>query len=125
MRTLMVVILAGLCLGVAAGESRAQFLPPGAYGGSFAVNPFVFPPAYSASAGFVSPYGYRSFGNFTAYPTPWGYNSFYNFNTTVRPYSTGPFHSVYYNPFTASYQYGPGAVNSPTFFYSFGTPFWP
>jgi hypothetical protein len=123
-RHIAILVLA-ICWSGFAGEARAQVLPPGVYGGGFAVNPYLMPPAFSSFSSYASPYGYRSFATFNAYPAPWGYNTFYNYGTFARPYSAGPFHSVYYNPFTFSYQYGPGMVNSPVFFYSYGTPFWP
>lgn len=124
MRLSALILLAAIYFGTHVGESQAQYpYPLGSYGASLWVNPYVLPPAYSASAGFASPYGFRTFSNFSAYPGPWGYNTFYNYGTFVRPYVSGPFHSVYYNPFSARYQYGPGYLNAPTFFYSYGFPY--
>jgi len=92
------------------------------YRGNF-VNPYVAPPAYGGYAAYVSPYGYRTFSNYGAYPGPYGYNSYYNTGTFDRPYVSGPFHSVYWNPFANTYQYTTGYLNTPTYAYGVYNPY--
>lgn len=119
MRTVLIIGLMAIAFGLITDQAQAQYYPSGFYSGGLAVNPYVLPPAYSAFAGYASPYGYRSYFNTGAYPGPWGYNTYYNYGTFVRPYVPGAFHSVIYNPFTRAYWYAPGYLNSPSFFYSY------
>jgi len=116
MRYLSILLLG---LGVTAAlpsESRAQPLGFYSSGYRYGVNPYV-PPTYRAYSSFASPYGYRTFSSYTAYPTPFGYNTAYNTGTAVRPYVSGPFHSVYFDPFANTYRYTSGYLNTPTVAY--------
>jgi hypothetical protein len=128
MRKLILALIVGTAVwAVAPSAAQAQ---PGFYTGGTVVRPYagyygnpytgyyagVMPGAYSYST-YASPYGWRSYSSATTVPTPYGYSTFYNSGTSVRPYVVAPRHSVYWNPYTNSYNYGPG-YNTP--YYSSG-----
>jgi hypothetical protein len=116
MRYLLPAIFAGLLLIAVPGKSEAWRYPsyyPAYYPGYYA------PPVYG-SAAYVGPYGYRSFYNFNAYPTPFGYSGAYSYGAWQQPYVSAPFHSIYFNPYLNTYQYGTGSANTPTYSYYYG-----
>jgi hypothetical protein len=119
MRNIMKVLLAGLVVAFLAGDAKAYY-PPGYYFQGYGMNPYIFPPAGYGFSAYASAYGYRSYSSYGVYPGPLGYVPFYNYGTFVRPYVTGPMHSVYWNPFTNTYNYGPGYFNAPNYFYYYG-----
>jgi hypothetical protein len=115
MRYFLSVLLAGLLWASIPMASQAQ-----TWGRGYSSYPGYYAPPVYGSASYVGPYGYRSFSNFNAYPTPYGYNTLYNYGAWQRPYISAPFHSVYFNPYLNTYQYGTGYMNTPTYSYFYG-----
>jgi hypothetical protein len=128
MRYLLTLLFAGMLWLSVPGESQAWGRYPYGYGvynsgyyNSGYYNPgFYMPPVYG-SAAYVGPYGYRSFYNFNSYPTYYGgYNTVYSAGAWQQPYVAAPFHSVYFNPYANTYQYGTGLLNTPVYSYFYG-----
>jgi hypothetical protein len=113
------VLAAVLGLALFALPNAAEARPPGFYANGYAVNPFPYAPSAQGFNYYSSPYGYRTFNSYGTMATPFGFSNYNYGGTFVRPYSVGPMHSVYWNPFTNSYQYTTGSLNTPTF-YNFG-----
>ncbi len=101
-------------LGMLAASASVQAAPPGFYQGGTVVSPFG--PTVSGFNSFQSPYGYRTFNNYSYSQTPWGWSGYQSQGTYVRPYSVGPVHSVYWDPFANTYRYGTGRLNTPSFY---------
>jgi hypothetical protein len=133
MRKLLLALIVGTAVWVAS-PSIAHALPPGFYTTGTVATPYYGPtgyynpyvgnfytpmPAVTNYSTFTSPYGWRSFSSVSAVPGPFGYNTVYNTGTFVRPYVVGPMHSVYWNPYLNTYQYGTGALNTPVYTNSF------
>src|SRR5262245_33219019 len=121
MRYLVTSLVATFALAAMPGESQAQYRY---FNRNYAVTPLPYyngPPVFNSSA-FVSPNGYRSYYNSGIYPGPFGYNAFSSTGTSWQPYVAGPWHSVYFNPFTNSYQYMGSPLNTPNYYYNFSNP---
>jgi len=123
MRYLTIALIAALALALVPSESQAQYRY---FNRNYAVTPVPYyygPPAFSSST-FVSPYGYRSYYNTGVVPGPFGYNAVYSSGTAMTPYVAGPYHSVYFNPITNTYQYMGSPLNTPNYSYGFSNPYY-
>jgi hypothetical protein len=118
MKKVLLAAVLGLALCVA--PSVAFAAPPGYYYGNRVVTPyspvtpFATGPTVSGYNAYSSPYGYSTVNNYSITPTPFGLAGYNTYSTYVRPYYSGPVHSVYWNPYANTYQYGPGYLNSGT-----------
>jgi len=125
MKKILFAAIVGLALCI--GSNSAFAAPPGFYSGGTFVSPgaagvaympyslgvpYVTGPTTSGFNYYSSPYGYRTYNAFSYTPTPFGPAGYQTQGTFVRPYVTAPYHSVYWNPFLNTYQYGSGYLNS-------------
>jgi hypothetical protein len=126
MRHLLTSLIAGIALVLCAGESQAQY-PSGLYSRGYWTAPTPYypgPPVYGYSA-FASPYGYQTYSSYKVLPGPFGYNATYSTGTSVQPYVNSPYHSIYWDPFANSYRYSSGYLNTPSYYYFSGYPYYP
>jgi len=115
MRYLLAAILG---VAVLAPPASAQFRPR-LYSRSYSVMPAPYyygPPVYAYSA-YVNPYGYRSYSAYGVAPGLYGPTAFQSAGTSVSPYAAGPYHSVYWDPFSNTYRYTSGYLDTPTYSY--------
>ncbi len=129
MKNLLLAAILGLALFVA--QSAAFAAPPGFYSSGSVVTPnagympyslttpYATGPTTSGFNYYSSPYGYRTLNAYSYTPTVWGWSGYQTQRTYVKPYVNGPWHSVYWNPFLYTYQYGPGYLSS-TYANTFG-----
>jgi hypothetical protein len=120
MRTTILALIAGVALSVAPSLASAQGLGFYNYGSWVSPSPYYTPYPYGYSTRYGAP-GSNYYGRYRTYvtPAPWGstvYRSYYN---RARPLYSGPTHSVYFDPWTSTYQYGTGYLNSPYYNYRF------
>jgi hypothetical protein len=116
MRAYLISLAAGLALCLAPSLASAQYF---SYGGWTTPTPYFVPRPFSHTTTFTSPYGYRSAYTTGVYPTPYGSNTFWYQRSQIRPLYTGPYHSIYVDPFTMSYRYGTGFRNTPRYDWRF------
>jgi hypothetical protein len=110
-RLFLILALSALCLvTVGSGASQAQFYPYGYYPGGY-YYPGLYSPSYPLYnynyAYRYTPYGYRSFYSVNTLPDVFGNYAYqYGYNYS-RPYMTGPWHSVYFDPYLNRYVFVP------------------
>lgn len=125
MRNILALGLTAIVLVSVAGESQAQYLTTRSFWAAPA--PYYYGPPLSATAGYVSPYGYQSSysagvslgfvpGYYNSYLGPVAY---YSYGASARPYVSGPFHSIYWNPYSSTYGYTAGYRNMSNYYYSY------
>ena len=116
-----VLFAAVLGLALCAMPNSVLAGPPGFYSGGTIVTPyspvtpFAIGPTVTNYNTYASPYGVRTVNAYSYTPTPFGWVGAQTGGTYVRPYYSGPYHSVYWNPWANTYQYGPGFANQPAF----------
>lgn len=118
MRSAILSLAAAAIVALSASEARAQYW----YGNTRVVpyvTPFASPYPFNYSTSYASPWGYSSFYNTGTYPTPWGFNAYQTQIVRHRPVVQGPYHSIYFDPFTYTYRYAPGFRNAPTYSYRY------
>ena len=118
MRIFIAALLAAVTLVALPRQSEAQYRIYDRHYGSVPMPYYSGPPVFN-STGVVTPYGYRAYSNTGIYPGPFGYNAYYSYGTTISPYVARPYHSIYWDPFSNSYRYTSGALNTPNYYYSY------
>ena len=115
MKKILFAAIVGLALCAAPNALFAA--PPGYYYGNSVVTPyspitpFATGPTVTGYNAYASRYGYRTVNNYSVTPTPFGPVGYNTYSTYATPYYAGPAHSVYWNPYANTYQYGPGYAN--------------
>ena len=116
MRRTLIVLCAGFVLLAVAGESQAQYRTIFSRNVVVAPAPYYYGPPLAGSTVYSSPYGYQTYSNYAISPGPYGY-AYSSSGTSIRPYYSGPYHSIYWDPFANTYRYTGGYLNTPSYYY--------
>jgi hypothetical protein len=118
-----IILASVLGLALLAIPSAVEAAPPAFYGhnGGRVVTSF---PSYSSVPAYnysLNPNpAYRAF-NYSGFGvSPWGVGMYNYRGSYAQPYVNAPYHSVYWNPYIGTYQYGTGYLNTPTYFSTWG-----
>ena len=125
MRYFAMTLIVGLGVLATASESQAQFRPGFVYRNYYSSPmPYYYSPPMVNSFVYSSPYGYQSYYSSGVIPTWYGSTVYSTSGTNIRPFVMAPFHSVYWDPYANTYRYSGGYLNSPSYSYSLGYPYW-